>query len=172
MTQAVGDRRTLMCFARADGKVLWQAGIATTEKDPTHPTNPYCSASPVTDGERVIASFASDGLYCYDFNGKELWKRTDLGKQVHIWGGGASPMIHGDLCYLNFGPGETTYLLAVEKKSGRTVWKKDEDTGYNKPAADGTGEKKGGGDVLSVIPESQQVNIRFATSPLLRQANR
>ena len=144
VTQAVGDRRTVICFARADGKQLWQAGITTKEKDPTHPTNPYCSASPVTDGERVIASFASDGLYCYDLDGKELWKRTDLGRQIHIWGNAASPVIHGDLCFLNFGPGETTYLLAVDKKTGRTVWKKDEDTGYNKPPTDGAGEKKGG----------------------------
>ena len=106
VTQPVGDRRTLMCFNRADGKLLWQVGVATREKEPTHGTNPFCSASPVTDGERVIVSFASDGLFCYDFSGKELWKRTDLGRQIHIWGGATSPMIHKDLCFLNFGPGE------------------------------------------------------------------
>ncbi len=135
LTQAVGERRTLMCFQKADGKLLWQQGVTTKEKEPTHPTNPYCPASAVTDGERVIASFASDGLYCYDLNGKELWKRTDLGRQIHIWGNGSSPVIQGDLCFLNFGPGETTYLLAVNKKTGQTVWKKDEDTGYGKPPA-------------------------------------
>jgi len=95
LTQAVGQRRTLMCFSRADGKLLWQQGVTAKEKELTHATNPYCSASPVTDGERVIVSFASEGLYCYDFNGKELWKRTDLGRQVHIWGNAASPMIYG-----------------------------------------------------------------------------
>ena len=133
VTQAVGDRRTLMCFDRADGKLLWQQGVTAAEKEPTHATNPYCSGSPVTDGERVITSFASDGLFCYDHDGKELWRRTDLGKQIHIWGGAASPAIHGDLCYLNFGPGETTYLLAVDKRTGRTVWKHEEPTGYGKP---------------------------------------
>jgi outer membrane protein assembly factor BamB len=132
VTQAVGERRTLMCFARADGKLLWQSGVTTKEKEPTHATNPYCSASPVTDGERVIVSFASDGLVCYDFDGKELWKRDDLGRQIHIWGNGSSPVIHGEWCFLNFGPGETTYLLAVEKKTGKTVWKKEEETGYGK----------------------------------------
>ena len=145
VTQAVGDQRTLMCFNRADGKLLWQKGVATKEKEPTHATNPFCSASPVTDGERIIVSFASDGLYCYDFAGKELWHRADLGRQIHIWGNAASPMIYGDLCFLNFGPGETTYLLAVDKKTGRTVWKKDEDIGYNKPQpADPKSGKKGG----------------------------
>lgn len=133
VTQPVGDRRTLMCLNRADGKLLWQVGVTTKEKEPTHSTNPYCPASPVTDGERVIASFASDGLFCYDFAGKELWKRTDLGRQIHIWGNGSSPVIHGDLCFLNFGPGETTYLLAVDKKTGKTVWRCDEETGYGKP---------------------------------------
>jgi outer membrane protein assembly factor BamB len=135
VTQPVGERRTLMCFHRADGKLLWQSGVTTQEKEPTHSSNPYCSASPVTDGERVIVSFASDGLYCYDFAGKELWHRTDLGRQIHIWGNGSSPVIYGDLCFLNFGPGETTYLLAVDKKTGKTVWKHDEATDYVHPKA-------------------------------------
>lgn len=133
VTEAVGDRRTLMCFDRADGRLLWQKGVTARQKDPTHATNPYCSASPVTDGQRVIASFASEGLYCYDFEGRELWHRDDLGRQIHIWGNAASPVIYRDLCFLNFGPGETTYLLAVDKRTGKTRWKRDEDTGYGKP---------------------------------------
>lgn len=135
VTQAVGNRRTLMCFERANGKLLWQTGIAAREADPTHATNPYCSASPVTDGERVIVSFASEGLYCYDFSGKELWKRTDLGKQVHIWGNGSSPALHSNLCLLNFGPGATTYLLAVNKQTGKTVWQHHEPSHYGQPPA-------------------------------------
>ncbi|HEY6167139.1 MAG TPA: PQQ-binding-like beta-propeller repeat protein [Verrucomicrobiae bacterium] len=144
VTQAVGARRTLMCFNRADGKLLWQVGVTTKEKEPTHGTNPYCSPSPVTDGARVIVSFASDGMFCYDFSGKELWKRTDLGRQIHIWGAGVSPVIYGSLCFLNFGPGETTYVLAVDKKTGKTVWKKDEDTGYGKtqPGQDEKGKQR------------------------------
>ncbi len=133
LTQAVGERRTLMCFDRADGRLLWQSGVTAGDKEPTHATNPYCSASPVTDGDRVIASFASDGLFCYDFAGKELWRRTDLGRQIHIWGGATSPVIHGDLCFLHFGPGATTYLLAVNKKTGQTVWKTEEPSDYGKP---------------------------------------
>ncbi|NBV24091.1 MAG: serine/threonine protein kinase [Proteobacteria bacterium] len=146
VTQAVGDRRTLMCLNRADGKLLWQSGVTTREKEPTHGTNPYCAASPVTDGERVIVSFASDGLFCYDFSGKELWKRTDLGRQIHIWGNASSPVIHGNLCFLNFGPGETTYLLAVNKTTGQTIWKHEEpggDSGSPPPAPkDAPADKK------------------------------
>jgi len=159
VTQAEGERRTLMCFHRADGKLLWQAGITAQSADPTHGTNPYCAGSPVTDGERVIVSFASEGLFCYDLEGKELWRRTDLGKQIHIWGNGSSPVLGGDLCFLNFGPGETTYLLAVDKKTGRTVWKKDEATGYGEPpTADVQGSKN---------PNEKATFIGSWTTPVL-----
>jgi outer membrane protein assembly factor BamB len=114
--------------------VLWQQGPAYPGPDPTHETNPLCSSSPVTDGERVIAWFGSAGLYCYDFTGKELWHR-DLGIQRHIWGYGSSPVLHGDLCLLNFGPGERTFLIAIDKRTGQDFWKVDEpggDSGENK----------------------------------------
>jgi outer membrane protein assembly factor BamB len=129
------NRRTVMCFDRTSGKVLWQQGPTYTEKELTHATNPQCSASPVTDGDRVIASFGSAGLYCYSMDGKKLWNR-DLGKQTHIWGNAASPMIYGDLCVLNFGPGDRTFLLALNKANGETVWQHDEpggDSGIEKP---------------------------------------
>src|SRR5439155_5017662 len=94
--------------------------------------------------ERVIVSYASDGLFCYDFDGKPIWSRADLGRQIHIWGAGSSPVIYAELCFLNFGPGETTYLLALDKKTGRTVWRHDEQTGYGQPGAakGGDGAKK------------------------------
>lgn len=129
-------RRGLMCFDRDTGKVVWESGIDVSEKEPTHETNPYAAASPVTDGERVIVSYGSPGLYAYDFAGKELWHR-DLGPQNHIWGNGASPVIYRDLCILNFGPGERTFLVAVDKKTGKTIWQADEpggDSGEKKPA--------------------------------------
>lgn len=122
LTQAVGERRTLMCLDRRDGKLLWQEGPSWTQPEQTHKTNPYCAGSAVTDGERVIAWFGSAGLWCWDFQGQELW-HVDLGKQDHIWGYGSSPVIHGDLCILNFGPGERSFLVAVDKKTGKEVWR-------------------------------------------------
>lgn len=123
LTQPLSDsqQRTLMCLDRATGKLLWQKGVVYTEEEPTHDANPYCSATPVTDGERVIVWFGSAGLFCYDFRGKEIWRR-DLGKQEHIWGYGSSPIIYDDLCILNFGPGSREFVLAVEKRTGNTVW--------------------------------------------------
>jgi len=130
VTQAMtnGKRRTLMCFDRRDGRLLWQNGVDWSEPELTHETNPYCSASPVTDGQRVIASFGSAGLACYDFQGRALW-HTQLGKQAHIWGNGASPILHGELCILNFGPGPRTFLVALNKKTGKIVWQVDEPGG-------------------------------------------
>lgn len=118
-------RRTLMCFRRQDGRLLWQEGMEWKEKETSHGTNPMCSASPVTDGERIVAWFGSAGLFCYDFQGHLLWKR-DLGLQRHIWGYGSSPVLHGELCYLHFGPGERSFLIAVDKRTGETVWQHDE----------------------------------------------
>src|ERR1700722_361796 len=45
-------RRTVMCFARADGKLLWESGVKHEDLEPTNGQNPYCSAFPVTDGHR------------------------------------------------------------------------------------------------------------------------
>ena len=120
VTQATKDnRRALLCFDRADGKLLWERGVTPDDKEPTHATNPQCSGSPTTDGERVVAWFGSAGLYCWDLDGNELWHR-DLGRQRHIWGNGSSPVLHGGVVYLNFGPGVPSFLLAVDKKTGRT----------------------------------------------------
>jgi outer membrane protein assembly factor BamB len=120
-----GTQRAVMCFDRKDGKLLWQQAVPFKGKEPTHGTNPYCSATPVTDGERVIASHGSAGVLCYDFDGKQLWHR-DLGSFIHIWGTAASPILYGDLVILNCGPGERTFLLAMDKKTGKDVWKVDE----------------------------------------------
>jgi outer membrane protein assembly factor BamB len=124
ITQAERERREVMCFERKSGKVLWRNGTGYAGKERTHETNPFGSPTPVTDGERVIAWFGSAGLFCFDINGKELWRR-DLGKQDHIWGYGSSPVMHGDLCFLHFGPGERSFLIAVEKKTGKTAWQVD-----------------------------------------------
>ena len=130
LTQATdkGKQRSTICFDRKEGKQLWQKSVEYLTAEPTHDTNPYCSASPVTDGERIVVSHGSAGLFCYDFDGNELWQR-DLGPCHHIWGNAASPVIHGDLVFLNFGPGERTFLLAVDKKTGKDVWQADEEGG-------------------------------------------
>jgi len=123
-----GSERSLICFDRADGKQLWKKDVAYTEPERNWDQNWYANASPVTDGVRVVVSFGSAGLFCYDFDGKEIWRRTDLGKVEHPFGNGSSPILYGELAIQWCGVNEKgrNYLLAVEKKTGKTVWEKDE----------------------------------------------
>lgn len=124
VTQATekGKKRSLICFARTDGTKLWEKTVEHATAEATHATNPYCSASPATDGERVVVSHGSAGVFCYDLAGKELWHR-DLGACDHIWGNAASPVLYKNLVILNFGPGERTFLLAMSNVDGADVWK-------------------------------------------------
>ncbi|MFN7920526.1 MAG: PQQ-binding-like beta-propeller repeat protein [Bryobacteraceae bacterium] len=116
--------RSLLCFDRATGEIRWERSLEWKDAEPTHATNPYASSSPVTDGERVIAWFGSAGIAAFDIDGKQLWHR-DLGRQRHTWGYASSPVIHGDLVFLNFGPGDRAFLIALDKRTGKTAWQVD-----------------------------------------------
>ena len=61
-------------------------------------------------------------MFCFDLDGKQLWFR-DLGIQEHEWGYAASPIIEGDLCFLNFGPGKNEFVVALDKHTGEEVWR-------------------------------------------------
>ena len=123
VTQAVDDgkRRTLMCFNRADGKLLWQSQVTYAEPEPISPNNTFCAGSPATGGERVYVCFGSAGASAYDFEGKELWHR-DLGKVTNAFGSAVSPILVGDMCILNFGPDPKARLIALNKKTGEVAW--------------------------------------------------
>lgn len=125
-----GTVRSLLCLDRADGKLLWKKDVAYEKKEVAWSVTYYASASPATDGERVVVSFGSAGMYCFDFAGKELWKRTDLGHWTHTFGNASSPIFHGDTVILWCGPDpKLTKLLAVNKKTGDTVWEHKEKSG-------------------------------------------
>lgn len=127
LTQALdkGKRRAVLCFDRADGKKLWQREVACSTKETTHSDNPHCSGSPVTDGKAVYASFASAGVVAYDFDGKLLWHHK-LEPLLHIFGNGSSPTLYKDLVIVFHGPGEPTYMIALDKRTGKQVWKQNE----------------------------------------------
>lgn len=149
-----GTVRSLLCLDRADGKLLWQKDVAYPDKERNWNVSWYANASPVTDGKLVVVSFASAGMYCYDFAGQEVWKRTDLGKWEHSFGNGSSPVLYQDLAILWCGPNEgkgRNFLLAVNKQTGSTVWEHDEKVGsWGTPLV----AKVNGQDqlLLSVVP--------------------
>ena len=116
------QKRALLCIDRLDGKILWQRSVKYTGRERSHRSNPYCSESPATDGKLVIVVYGSAGVVCYDLAGKLLWQR-DLGKIDFEWGAAASPVIHGDLVYIYRGPDPKAHLIALDKRTGKTIWK-------------------------------------------------
>ena len=119
-----GRVRSLICYQRDTGSKVWQQDVEYADDEPSHPNNPYCSSSPVTDGERVIVWHGSAGLHAYDVDGAKLWSR-DLGKFQHVWGNASSPVIYRDLVILNAGPGLSAFVVALDKRTGADVWRRD-----------------------------------------------
>lgn len=130
-----GKRRGLYCYDRRDGRQLWSQVVEFDGDEPTHETNPYCGSSPASDGKRVVVWHGSAGLHCYDDKGTPLWSR-DLGTFRHIWGHGSSPVFSGDRIFLNCGPGQRTFVTAIDANTGETIWQADEpggDDGQDRP---------------------------------------
>ncbi len=125
---AVAAKRSVICFERTTGEILWQRDLIYKQPEVTHGTNPFCSATPVTDGERVIAHHGSAGLVCYDMQGELLWKH-EHDKLHHIWGNASSPILYGDLVIVWCGPGDRQFLLAVDRRTGQKVWEHAEPEG-------------------------------------------
>ena len=78
----------------------------------------------------MVVWHGSAGVFCYDFDGQELWKK-DLGETRHDWGYASSPILHGTKLILNFGPGSRTFLAALDLKRGDLHWKRDEPGGLD-----------------------------------------
>ncbi len=126
-----GKKRSLVCLDRKSGEKFWTRTVEFAGVEPTREDNPTCGSTPCADGDRVVVWHASAGLHCYDFTGKLLWSR-DFGKVDHMWGYGSSPILHGEHVVLNVGPGDQTFLVALDRKSGEVVWKTAEPGGKSK----------------------------------------
>ena len=121
-----GQNRSLHCYSTKDGSLLWEKSTRYGKKDQTHKTNPYSSASPFSDGVRVYAWQGNAGLYTYDLDGNEIWKRNLGTDYAHIWGpNAASPVVHGDTLIIHAGPGLAVALFGLDKNTGETLWKKE-----------------------------------------------
>jgi outer membrane protein assembly factor BamB len=105
------------------GKILWRRTVAPETIEKVHQISSPAGSTPVTDGERLYVYFGSYGLIAYDRDGKTLWERRfpDPGNP---YGAVASPIVAGDLLILNH-QGKDAYLLGLNRRDGRTVWKTD-----------------------------------------------
>jgi outer membrane protein assembly factor BamB len=122
LTGAEGNRLLTLCLDRATGKILWRREIVADRAEVLHKLNDPASSSPITDGENVYVFFGNFGLASYGPNGEERWKRP-LGPFTNLHGMGASPILAGGKLLMNCDQNNDSFLLAVDKNDGHTLWK-------------------------------------------------
>lgn len=90
----------------------------------THIKNTYASETPVTDGERVYAYFGNVGVFALDLKGNVVWeKRVEPTASRFGWGTAASPVLDGDRLYVVNDNDTHSYLLALDKNTGKEIWR-------------------------------------------------
>ena len=118
-------RRHLLCFSRKDGTLLWKSDHGGVMKE--HgicdflDLHGYASSTPVADATGVYVYFGNGGVFAYDHDGKQRW-RKELGGKVHSWGSASSPVFFEDLLIVHADI-ESQALMAFDKQSGREVWR-------------------------------------------------
>lgn len=121
------------CLQLDTGETLWrQVAHEDRPRNRTHRSNTYASETPVTDGERIYAYFGLVGLFCYDLSGNLLWKK-DTGEypMQSNWGTSSSPVLHEDSIFLQIDHEADSFLLALDKKTGKEQWRLPRDEGSN-----------------------------------------
>lgn len=121
------------CLDRETGKIIWEReAFKGIPPQPRHPRNSYASETPVTDGERVYSYFGNIGLYCYDMDGKKLWEEKwgDFGIRGG-WGPGISPVLHKDRIFIMNDNQKSSFLEALDKRTGKQIWKVERDEKSN-----------------------------------------
>jgi outer membrane protein assembly factor BamB len=127
----------VVCLDLASGKVRWEHVVHRgPPSGPTHLKNSYASETPVTDGERVYACVGGVGVFCLDLSGREVWsKPIEPHKMRAGWGTASSPVLHRDRLYLVNDNEEQSYLLALNKRTGKEIWRveRDEKSNWSTP---------------------------------------
>jgi outer membrane protein assembly factor BamB len=148
---AGGDGKVVFlvsAFDRGSGRQRWQYELpAEGDLPPVHEKHNLASSSPVSDGERVYAWFATGQIAAIDSAGKLVWKKhlgAEYAPFVINWGHGSSPVVHkGQLILLCYHE-KTSYLLALDARTGAVRWKQDAPAGvtsYSTPLVVDAGGK-------------------------------
>ncbi|HEV3007084.1 MAG TPA: PQQ-binding-like beta-propeller repeat protein, partial [Pirellulales bacterium] len=128
------DRETArletICLDRATGAILWRRAAPAETIEKMHELNNPAASTPATDGERVYVYFGSYGLLCYDRDGDEQWKRP-LPPIPGYFGSGTSPVAAGGFLLLSSGNKLIFSLLALDSRTGETVWQKERARGFS-----------------------------------------
>ena len=119
----------VLCLDRKTGQELWRkVAVEKIPHEGHHGDNSFASCSPTTDGERLYVWFGSIGLFCFDLEGELLWNR-DLGpvSTRRSFGEGTSPVVHKGRLVINRDHEGQSLVLALDAKTGETIWKQDRD---------------------------------------------
>ena len=118
-------RWKVLCLDLKSGKIVWQKEVHSGKPESAiHLKSSFASETSVTDGERVYCYFGNLGLYCFDLAGKRIWSKTLKTRRMRFgWGTAASPVLHGDRLYLVNDNEDDSYLLALDKKTGKEIWR-------------------------------------------------
>jgi hypothetical protein len=157
-----GGRLYTIALDRRTGKILWKQEAPRPRLEEYQPTNSPASPSPVTDGNLVYSFFGDFGIIAYDMAGKQRWT-LPLGPFNNTNGHGSSPVLFGDLLILLCDQDTDSYLLAVNKKTGRIQWKveRPESTrSYSTPAI----YKPANGPVELIVPGAYQLTSYDAST--------
>jgi outer membrane protein assembly factor BamB len=119
-------RFVVMAIDRATGKTRWERiAREETPHEAAHQDNgTWASSSAVTDGEHVIASFESRGIYAYDLKGKPMWQ-VDLGdkRMRNEFGEGSTPALHGRYLVIVWDHQGGSFIAALDKNTGKELWR-------------------------------------------------
>jgi hypothetical protein len=129
-----GARLSLLCFRRTDGTLLWELPAPVEGVERVHPKNGHASATPVTDGQRVYASFGPHGLIAASFDGKLLW-HAPIGRVDNYHGTAGSPVLYRDTVIIHQDGGRAlrapeppadrlpSFVAAFDRRTGKLRWK-------------------------------------------------
>lgn len=134
LTTATEDGKQMfaVCVALADGRMLHDLLAFENESVQAdfHVTNSYASPTPVLDAKHAYVHFGAYGTKCLDRQtGATIWQRRDLPCN-HYRGPGSSPILYDNLLIVHMDGFDHQYVVALDKKTGQTVWKRDRDIDY------------------------------------------
>jgi outer membrane protein assembly factor BamB len=125
----------LYCLDKRSGTIVWtRTACKGVPKVKRHPKASHANPTPATDGDHIVVSFGSEGLYCYDRSGKLLWQKN-LGvlnsgwfyDADYQWGFGSSPILYEDLAIVQCDVGKDSFLAAYRVQGGQEVWRRSRD---------------------------------------------
>ncbi len=131
------------CLDKRTGKVIWEkTAFRGVPKVKRHPKSTHANSTIATDGKHVVAFFGSEGLYCYDFNGKLLWQKNfGLLRSAFFvmknaeWEFASSPLIYNGVVVVQCDVLENSFLGTYDTDTGKELWKvsRDEYPGWCTP---------------------------------------